>query len=352
MELSLVFLLSSTAFLFISFFLFLPLFQFYRHKWVGGKRMPSLPPGDMGLPFIGESLEFLSAGWKGRPEKFVRERMVKFSSKVFKTSILFEPTAVLCGAAGNKFLFSNENKLVAAWWPRSVDRIFPSTLLTSSSEESRKMRKLIVGFLKPEALRCYVGIIDEVAARHFAAYWDGEAAAETTTVFPLAKRYTFAVACRLFLSMEDEGQVERFAEPFNDVAAGIISLPVDIPGTAFNRGIKAAGKIRRVLREIIKKRKAELAAAAAKEKEVGVPPQDILSHMVMTADEEGRCMAETEVADKILGLLIGGHDTASAAITFVVKYLAELPHVYTLVFNGKFFIFRVFLISLINAPHP
>ncbi|KAK8598079.1 hypothetical protein V6N13_095470 [Hibiscus sabdariffa] len=35
-----------------------------------------------------------------------------------------------------------------------------------------------------------------------------------------------------------------------------------------------------------------------------------------------------DVADKILGLLIGGHDTASAAITFVVKYLAELPEIY------------------------
>ncbi|CAJ1975185.1 unnamed protein product, partial [Sphenostylis stenocarpa] len=44
-------------------------------------------------------------------------------------------------------------------------------------------------------------------------------------------------------------------------------------------------------------------------------------------------MTEFDIADKILGLLIGGHDTASAACTFVVKYLAELPHIYDKVYQ-------------------
>ncbi|KAK9281994.1 hypothetical protein L1049_004905 [Liquidambar formosana] len=50
--------------------------------------------------------------------------------------------------------------------------------------------------------------------------------------------------------------------------------------------------------------------------------------MLLTSDENGHYMNEMDIADKILGLLIGGHDTASAAITFIVKYLAELPHIY------------------------
>lgn len=66
------------------------------------------------------------------------------------------------------------------------------------------------------------------------------------------------------------------------------------------------------------------------------PTQDILSHMLTTADENGQYMNEMDIADKILGLLIGGHDTASAAITFVVKYLAELPHVYNKVLEGNY----------------
>ncbi|KAK7825989.1 beta-amyrin 28-monooxygenase [Quercus suber] len=42
---------------------------------------PNLPRGKMGLPFIGESLEYLSTGRKGHPEKFFYDRMAKFSPK-------------------------------------------------------------------------------------------------------------------------------------------------------------------------------------------------------------------------------------------------------------------------------
>jgi cytochrome P450 len=280
----------------------------------------------MGLPFIGESLEFLSTGRKGHPQRFIYDRMAKFSSQVFKTSILGEPVAVLCGAAGNKFLFSNENKLVTAWWPSSVNKIFPSSLQTSSKEESKKMRKLLPNFMKPEALQRYIGIMDTIAQRHFESGWDGK---QEVIVFPLAKSYTFWLACRLFLSIEDPKHVEKFADPFNALASGIISIPIDLPGTPFNRAIKASNLIREELRSIIKQRKIDLAENKAS------PTQDILSYMLLFTDDNGQFMNEMDIADKILGLLIGGHDTASAAITFVVKYLAELPEIYNEVLKGE-----------------
>lgn len=173
--------------------------------------------------------------------------------------------------------------------------------------------------------------MDTIAIRHMESGWDGK---DKVEVFPLAKRYTFWLACRLFLSIEDPDHVAKFAEPFNDIAAGIISLPVNLPGTPFNRGIKSSNVVRKELRAIIKQRKLDLADGKAS------TTQDILSHMLLTADEDGRFMTEMDIADKILGLLIGGHDTASAACTFVVKYLAELPHVYEAVCKGnQFYLF-------------
>ncbi|XP_050218206.1 beta-amyrin 28-monooxygenase-like [Mercurialis annua] len=288
----------------------------YSNASLSGK---NLPPGNTGWPVIGESLEFLSTGRQGHPEKFLFDRMKRYSSKVFKTSLLCEPAAVICGAAGHKFIFSNENKLVTSWWPNSVNKIFPSSLQTSSQEESKRMRKLLPQFLKPEALQRYIGIMDNIAQRHFAFYWDNK---NQVTVFPLAKMYTFWLACRLFLSMDDREEVERFAKPFDALAAGIISIPIDFPGTSFNRGIKASNLVRKELIKKIKQRKIEM----AEDKASGT--KDILSHMLTAVDDKGEYMNEMDVADKILGLLVGGHDTASAAITFVVKYLAELPEVY------------------------
>ncbi|KAE8126005.1 hypothetical protein FH972_020762 [Carpinus fangiana] len=302
----------SLLLLFVSF-VSLSLFTlFYKHRahFTG----PNLPPGKTGYPMIGESLEFLSTGWKGHPEKFIFDRMTRFSSEIFKTSLLGQPAAVFCGAACNKFLFSNENKLVVAWWPESVNKIFPSSNQTNSNEEARKMRKLLPQFFKPEALHRYIGIMDTIAQRHFSSSWENN---KEVTVFPLAK------------SLEDPTHIARFADPFNALASGIISIPIDLPGTPFNRGIKASNFIRKELLKIIKQRRTDLGEGKAS------PTQDILSHMLLATDENGQHMTELDIADKILGLLIGGHDTASAACTFIVKYLAELPHIYDGVYNEQ-----------------
>ncbi|KAM7477440.1 hypothetical protein LguiA_025653 [Lonicera macranthoides] len=302
-------------------------FLFYKNK-SGLSGSNPLPPGKTGWPVVGESLEFLSTGWKGHPEKFIFDRMAKYSSHVFRTSLLGEPAAVFCGANGNKFLFSNENKLVRAWWPASVDKVFPSSgeNKSTSQDEAIKMRRMLPKIFKPEALRGYIGIMDQITERHFAAGWDNK---DEVIVFPLAKRFTFWLACRLFISVEDPKQVAKFADPFDLLASGLISIPIDLPGTPFRRAINASNYIRKELAVIIKQRKIDLAEGKA------TPTQDILSHMLLATDEDGKFMTELDIADKILGLLIGGHDTASSACTFVVKYLAELPEIYENVYNEQ-----------------
>ena len=188
------------------------------------------------------------------------------------------------------------------------------------------MRKLLPQFLKPEALQRYTGIMDHIAQRHFADSWDNR---DEVIVFPLAKRFTFWLACRLFMSIEDPAHVAKFEKPFHVLASGLITIPIDLPGTPFHRAIKASNFIRKELRAIIKQRKIDLAESKASK------TQDILSHMLLATDEDGCHMNEMSIADKILGLLIGGHDTASSAITFLVKYMAELPHIYEKVYKGK-----------------
>ncbi|KAF7152202.1 hypothetical protein RHSIM_Rhsim01G0107500 [Rhododendron simsii] len=217
-----------------------------------GSNKGNLPPGRTGFPVVGESLEFLSTGWKGHPEKFIFDRIAKYSSYVFRTSLLGSPAVVFCGAAGNKFLFSNENKLVQAWSPSSVNKIFPSSTQTSSNEEAIRLRKMLPNFLKAKALQRYVGIMDEIAQRHFATDWESK---DQVVTFPLTKRFTFWLACRLFVSVDDPKQVAKFEDPFGVLAAGLLSIPIDLPGTPFNRGIKASNFIRRELVVIIKQRK-------------------------------------------------------------------------------------------------
>ncbi|KAK3001233.1 hypothetical protein RJ639_021175 [Escallonia herrerae] len=289
---------------------------------------PKLPPGKTGWPVIGEANEFVSSGRQGAPETFVNKRMQKYSPQLFKTSLAGETMAVFCGPAGNKFLFSNENKLVVSWWPPTIEKInIAKSNRSNSTILTKKMKSIIPEFVRPEALQKYVPIMDCTARKHLESEWtspDGQVHA-----FPLSKKLTFALACRLFMNVEDADTVARLAANFTLVTAGLLSVPIDFPGTAFNRAVKAADLIRKDLLPIIKMRRNQV-----REKELNIT-HDLLSQLLLATDEDGKFLTEMEIVDMILGILIASHDTTSTVITFVVYYLADHPHVYALVLKEE-----------------
>nr|GMD51021.1 beta-amyrin 28-oxidase-like [Ipomoea batatas] len=291
---------------------------------------PNVPPGSTGWPVVGENIDMVVSG----PEKYISDRMKKYSSEVFKTSILGEKMAVFCGAAGNKFLFSNENTLLTTWWPQSVTK--PLLCPTKAQNTIQKISLLNRGFsheiLKPENLRRYVPTMDSMAKEHIAQEWapSGELKEREVKVYPLSKAYTFALACKLLLSIEGQNEVKKLSDPFVLITSGMLSLPINFPGTAYNRAMKGGRMVRRQLMEVIKERKAE--SSLGKVEDEG---RDLLARLISATDEEGQHMNEEEICNSIIGLLVASYDTNSAAQTFVLKCLAEYPHIYDQVYKEQ-----------------
>ncbi|KAK2993709.1 hypothetical protein RJ640_016824, partial [Escallonia rubra] len=318
---------SSVSILVLLFCMCFSLFFLFHKR--SSTNSPKFPPGKTGWPFLGEALEFVSSGRKGTPDKFVTERMQKFSPDVFKTSLAGENVAVFCGAAGNKFLFSNENKLVRTWWLPTIEKIIISKHShTSLDMLVLKVRKNILPeFVRPEALQKYVPIIDCMAMQHLQRNWSS-AANKQVKALPLAQKFTFEMACRLFMSVEDPNQVASFAKHFALVSAGLLGVPINLPGTTFNRSINAANHIRKELSPILKERRRQLNG----KEEVG-RTRDLLSHILLATDENGEFLPEVEVVDMVLSILLASHDNVSTVIAFVVYYLADHPLVYDKVFT-------------------
>ncbi|KAJ9537604.1 hypothetical protein OSB04_030337 [Centaurea solstitialis] len=308
MDASLVFSLPVLTVIALSFFLF------FRTR---SSSATNTPPGSGGWPIIGENI---SLGLLG-PPKFIDTRMKKFSRDVFRTSLLGEKMAFLCGPQGNKFVFSNENKLLASWWPKSVTKVL---LFTEVIDQDQKvvaplLANVVHDILRPEALKRYVSVMDSMAREHMANEW---APHEEVKAYPLSQKYTFALSCKLFMDEDDADKVARVLENFRTVTNGMISVPIDFPGTAYNRGIKGGKLLRDSLLKIIASRRKELT------ENNGIARHDILSQMLLTTSEDGRLMSEKEISNNIIGLLVASYETSSVAITFVLKHLAEHPRIY------------------------
>lgn len=293
---------------------------FFRLQSKSQSKRFNLPPGSCGWPFVGETMEFVRARNVGSPEKFVRERMVKYKSEVFKTSLLGSPTVMLCGVGGNKFLFSNENKLVAVWWPASVKALLGDCLATTPGAQGMLMKKMVSYFVSPDAFtKLYIQTMDIVSRHHIRTYWQGK---EELKVFPAVKLYTFELACRLFMSVEEAEQIKKLSALFYIFTAGILSLAVDIPGTRFYKAKRATAAIKKELLLIVRQRREAL------EQKTAVPSQDLLSHLLSFPDENGKFMSEDVIVNNALLLLFAGHDTSSCTITLLIRALAQHPHVY------------------------
>lgn len=126
-----------------SLLLLLVSFNFLRHKQCY-KDKRNLPPGEMGFPLIGETMEFFNAQRRNQLfEEFVHPRILKHG-RIFRTRIMGSPTVVVNGAEANKFLLSNEFKLVKSSWPSSsVELMGRDSIMEKDGGRHRFLRGVI-----------------------------------------------------------------------------------------------------------------------------------------------------------------------------------------------------------------
>ncbi|XP_027068261.1 beta-amyrin 6-beta-monooxygenase-like [Coffea arabica] len=281
-----------------------------------------LPPGASRFPLVGETLHFFLSG----PEKFIHHRMKKYSDEVFATSLVGQNMAVICGAAGNKFLLCTANDFVSPWLPDSLLMFF--NWVDSPGKSRKDVFSKIRGFhqaviMRPEALKKYIPIMDSLTRQHLKTDWDPF---QVVKVHPASRKITLALACKLVLGLEPE-QTQRFSDSFTVSLQGLFSLPINLPGTTYNRALKEIEKLKQEFLNIILKRKKMVLENGEK------AGSDILSRTLL--DENAHLLSDLEIALYLVSLMMPSYESTSAAITFVLKYLAELPHIYDMVYKEQ-----------------
>ncbi|KAH9310996.1 hypothetical protein KI387_026031, partial [Taxus chinensis] len=290
-----------------------------------GKRN-KLPPGNLGLPLIGQTFGFLRAHKNNRVNDWIEEKVAKHGS-VFKTSLMGCPTVVLTGQEGNRFLFQNDCNTLVNKQPITLSRILGmNNILDLNGDEHKRMRGAIMKFLKPEALQKFVGRMDSVIQQHFADCWEGK---ESITVLPLIKTVTFQVACDLLFSLKDGKETDILGKYFTEAAKGMWSLPFNFPGTAFHGGLNARCRICKRLSSLLQVRRNEI------EQGESSPDKDLMSSMLSMRDENGTALTEEEIINNEMVVMSGGHETTCALLVHLVRLLALNPDVYEKVYEEQ-----------------
>jgi retinoid hydroxylase len=271
------------------------------------KQIHSLPepPGDRGLPLIGETIAFFS------DSDFNSKRVAKYG-KVYQTSIFGSPTVVMIGSEANTFLFRNENKYVVSTWPKSTRVLLgQKSLAVNNGSFHTSRRKLLYQAFQPRALASYIPAMSQITD----AYLQKWAAMGELTGYPELRNYTFDIASNLFVSTE-AGSQTPIGHYFEDWCAGLFTIPLALPWTKFGKALKARSRLLGSLEQIIRQRQ-----------QAENPGEDALGLLIQAKDEEGNSLSLEELKDQILLLLFAGHETLTSAIASFCLLTAQHPDV-------------------------
>lgn len=116
-------------------------------------RRNKLPPGTLGLPFVGETLQLISAYKSDNPEPFMDKRINRYGS-IFTTHVFGEPTVFSADPELNRFILMNEGKLFDCSYPGSISNLLGKhSLLLMKGALHKRMHSLTMSFANSSIIK-------------------------------------------------------------------------------------------------------------------------------------------------------------------------------------------------------
>lgn len=224
-----------------------------------------------------------------------------------RTTILVGPDA--CGAA-----LQNADKAFAngPGWGELIGPFFDRGLMLLDFEEHHRHRRIMQEAFTRPRLASYAGSLGPEIAAGLDRWQPGSG----FRVYPALKRLTLDLATDVFmggaeLAGPDElEEVNRAFVACVQAATGIVRRP--LPGTRWGRAM--AG--RRVLEEFLGRHLETKRASAG---------DDLFSVLCSVRDEDGSGLADRDVVNHMIFLLMAAHDTSTIAVTTIMRQLGAHP---------------------------
>jgi cytochrome P450 family 90 subfamily A1 len=117
------------------------------------RRRYKLPPGSLGLPFVGETMQLISAYKTDNPEPFIDQRVNRYGS-IFTTHVFGEPTVFSADPETNRFILMNEGKLFECSYPGSISNLLGKhSLLLMKGSLHKRMHSLTMSFANSSIIK-------------------------------------------------------------------------------------------------------------------------------------------------------------------------------------------------------
>ncbi|KAB5573605.1 hypothetical protein DKX38_000799 [Salix brachista] len=281
------------------------------YRWRNPKCNGTLPPGSMGLPFIGETLQFFAPDTSCDIHPFVRARMKRYGP-IFRTNLVGRPVVVSTDPDLNYFIFQQEGKLFQSWYPDTFTEIFGRQNVGSLHGFMYKyLKNMVLNLFGPESLKKMLPEVEQTASKRL-QLWSRQ---ESVELKEATATMIFDLTAKKLISYDQENSPENLRDNFVAFIQGLISFPLDIPGTAYHECLQGRKRAMRMLKNLLQERRANPRKHES----------DFFDFMLEELQKEKTILTEEIALDLMFVLLFASFETTSLALTSAVKFLSDNP---------------------------
>ncbi|KAJ6964701.1 hypothetical protein NC652_002829 [Populus alba x Populus x berolinensis] len=255
-----------------------------------------LPPGSMGLPVIGETIQLLIPSYNSIDiHPFIRKRIQRYGP-IFRTNLVGRPIIVTADPEVNKYIFSQEGNLVEMWYLDSFAKLFAfegESKVTAIGRVHRYLRGITLNHFGGESLREKMLPQIDASVNDNLRQWSTQGAVEVKSAI---SRMIFNFTAKVAFGYDLE----------NSKGGKLKTCPISL---------KDKEKMSNMVRHIIKERL------------INSPderPGDFLDQALNDMASE-KFLTEDFIAELSFGILFAAFESVSTTLTLAIKFLAENP---------------------------
>ncbi|KAJ8771676.1 hypothetical protein K2173_026853 [Erythroxylum novogranatense] len=278
-----------------------------------------LPPGSMGVPIIGETIQFFIPSKSIDMPWFMKTRLKRYGP-VFKTSLAGRPVVVSSDADFNNFILQQEGKLVELWYMDSFAELIGQNGEMKDSIKAGHIHK----HLKKTVAECFgaerlKGILfpelDQTVKRALDSWTKHKSLEVKHALSTMILNFTWKV----FFGRDPEKSEINLSETFANFTQGLMSFPLNLPGTAFHKCAQNRKKIVKLIRDTVERRQTSPAVSRA-------TGNDFLDCLIDYKKTDSS-FTDNIIVNTIFALLLATSETIPTTLTLAIMYLADNPSV-------------------------
>ncbi|XP_061370472.1 ent-kaurenoic acid oxidase 2-like isoform X1 [Gastrolobium bilobum] len=282
-----------------------------------GVKQYSLPPGDMGWPFIGNMWSFLRAFKSKDPDSFISSFVSRYGrTGIYKALMFGNPSVIVTTPEACRKVLTDDDKFTTGWPRSTIELIGKNSFIGMPYEEHKRLRRLTSSSINGmEALSLYLRYIEENVTSSLEK-WSNMGQIEFLTEI---RKLTFKIIMHIFLSSESEPVMEALEREYTTLNHGVRAMKINIPGFAYHKALKARKNLVAIFQSIVDERR------NLRERYFPSKSKDMMDALIDVVDDNGRKLTDEYIIDIMLMYLNAGHESSGHITMWATFFLQQHP---------------------------